>query len=684
MTPQAPLRVWLIADTHNSSIAALKGALKERGTSVEVLELNEALERTLRQRGSELLDTLRGFLNFGGRSAEGSPQAEDSEPVSLSEGEPQESTAQPSPGDASAAQSQGGEQGDAETSEGAGETGADEDTDGVLASAEPSSAPEAQATSGRDGGASAFESIGAPQVPAAPAPVLPSGDDAEALKQALSRGAPDLVVFTSPRYLKGMDWMGRVVGGDALKVALLPDYNLGGAWLKGAVHAFVIPHEGLRAPLHDAGVAPERVFVAGPAIARSYAEAPDAEALRAEFGLDPSAGAITLILTSHFSASTLESMLFQLSLVDKAWQPIFHVGRDEEKAEALRRAARTHGLPARLLGDVANLHDFIAAAELILLHPADEVLIGALALDRPVLMVGDPGPVTTQRDFLVAQRAALHAQEVLRLGAEVELAIRPEVLAQLNDAAASVGRRTGTAEVADALELIAQRRRSLAVSPGSAEEEGPAVSGPFELIGGGRASSSAGAAAARSGPFESLGGEGASERRPSEGERASRRGGFEAAPSSPPLSRPPVVSSLSAAEAKDQLAALIVQERKLERSLEEAQREQDRWSKRRELALQWGESDLATEAENILRRALTQSERDAAQLESVRLQKDKLKARVRGGRQAPAGRFDASRRVERAPERDDAPRGRADKRFTDMEVEDDLARLRQRLLDELE
>lgn len=677
MTLQAPLRVWLIADTHNDSIAALKGTLQKRGTSVEVLELNEALERTLRQRGSELLDTLRGFLNFGGRPV----AAEGGEPASLSQDEPQEPTAQPSPGDASTAPSQDEEQGDADTSEGGDESEVGEGSGGDEASAEPSAASEA-AESGE--GASAFEAIGEPEAAAEEAPVLPPGDDAEAFKQALSRGAPDLVVFTSPRHLKGMDWVGRVIGGDALKVALLPDYNLGGAWLKGAVHAFVIPHEGLRAPLHDAGVAPERVFVAGPAIARSYAEAPDAEALRAEFGLDPSAGAITLILTSHFSASTLESMLFQLSLVDKAWQPIFHVGRDEEKAEALRRAARTHGLPARLLGDVANLHDFIAAAELILLHPTDEVLIGALALDRPVLMVGDPGPVTTQRDFLVAQRAALHAQEVLRLGAEVELAIRPEVLAQLNDAAASVGRRTGTAEVADALELIAQRRRSLAISPGSTEEEGPAVSGPFELIGGGGASSSAGATAARSGPFESLGGDGGEARRPSEGEIASRPAGFEGAPSPRPLSRPPVTSSLSAAEAKDQLAALIVQERKLERSLEEAQREQERWSKRRELALQWGERDLATEAENILRRALTQSERDAAQLESVRLQKDKLKARVRGGRQAPGGRFGAPPQVDRAPQRDDAPRGRADKRFTDMEVEDDLARLRQRLLDELE
>ncbi len=567
MAEETPsVRVWLIADAHAQAVAALQGALEERNAVVERLDLSDAFERVVRQRGGQLLDSIKDIFRRGD---------EDDEPSDDEEGS---------------------------------------------------------------------------QRP-------------QALTEAIERGAPDIIAFTSPKLLKGTDLLGKAVGDDALRVALLPDYNLGAAWLQGAVHAFVIPHDGLRAPLQDAGVAPERIFVAGPAIARTYAEAPDAQALRQDFGLNTDDGALAFVLCQGFDVADLDRMVFQFSLVDRPWQPIFYVGDDAETAEMLRRATRTHGLPARLLGAVPNVHDFISVAQLVITDPKDEAVVGALALDRPLLLIGDPGPVTTQCDFLVSQGAALHVRDVLRLGAEVELAVRPEKLEAMAEASAKVGRRTGTQEVADALMLVLERRAELAVAPSPPEEEqGPTIKGPFELIGAskpeGGARPPAPEPAPSGGPFESL--------RPS-------------APKQPQWSPAPA-SRLSAAEAKDQLAALIVQERKLERQLEEARREQERWSKRRDLATQWNENDLAVEAERLLRRALSQAESADQQLTSVRLQKDKLKARVRGG-SAPVGRAPEPPSAGPASRPDG---GKSDGRFQDMEIEDDLSRLKARLRDELD
>ncbi len=597
------LRVWLIADDHLAAVAAIRGLLEERGAAVEILDLDVAIERLVLERGGQLLDNLKDLW----RRARGSSPAaagQDGAP-------PQASAASAPPADPAAA------------------------GDPKVASME---------VIGPDKGAEAAK---------APAEQSPVAEQSGALEAALQRGRPDMIVVTSPRTLKVLDLVSRAAGGEALLVALLPDYNLGKAWLKGAVHAFVIPHEGLRGPLQEAGVDPVRVFVGGPAIPRAYAEAHDPKAIRGDLGLDTAQGPVALILGAAISAANLDELILQLSLVDRPWQPIFHVGGNAEAAEQLRRSARAHGLPARMLGEVANLHDFVAAADLVLTHPADGLVTCALALDKPLLLVGDPGPVTTQCDFLVSQGAALHVVDVLRLSAEAEFALSPDRLGAMAEASARVGRRTGTQEVVDALGLIVERRQQIEGPPSDPgqQAEGPRFKGPFEMIG---------APPSQPRPARPV-------------VSAPTSGG---APSTP-LQAAPATSSaspLSAAQAKDQLAALIMEERELERTLEEARREQTRWHQRLELARQWNEQDLAREAERVLQRAIGEAERASAQLEQVRVQKEKLKARVRGGQSPPPGPGAQ-------------PPARAGEgivgRFQDMEIEDDLGRLKARLRDEL-
>jgi len=473
------------------------------------------------------------------------------------------------------------------------------------------------------------------------------GEDEEAaLSHLLARGRPDMIVVAADKYLRGLDMLSRMAGGGALRVGLLPDYNLSASWLKGALHAYIVPHDKLRAPLMDAGVDGGRIVVAGPPVGQRYQKELDGAAMKAAFGIDPAAGPVVLMLVDRMEPGDIDKVIFQMSLVERPWQPIFVAGAEQARAEKVRRAARRHGLQARMLGEVANLEEFMGAAELVGMPCVDDRVVSALALDRPALLLGDPGPVTTQTDFLLAQGAVWHVGDLLRLGGDLEVALREDRLDKLRAASSEVGHPTGTTDVVAALvELWERRAEIVRAEPTVTVPDAPATSGPFEVIGGPR-------------PDPSVP---PSEHSPDDAE------------SSP--------SPLSAAEAKDELAALIMLERDLERQLASAGRERETWQHRLDLARDWNEVELTQEAEAQVARHVRDAERATSELERVRAQKDKLKARVRQGTGAGDGLGDKLRRtVNTIAEVLPA----AEQKFRDMEVERDLSSLRERLRKELE
>ena len=111
-----------------------------------------------------------------------------------------------------------------------------------------------------------------------------------------------------------------------------------------------------------------------------------------------------------------------------------------------------------------------------------------------------------------------------------------------------------------------------------------------------------------------------------------------------------------------------------------ARREQEQWRHRLELAREWNETDLAGEAERVLRGHLADIERFQEELDRVRVQKDKLKARVRAGR----GGSSASRSQPSPPTAPTGSRRQAESKFRNMEVERDLNSLKERLKREME
>jgi hypothetical protein len=462
--------------------------------------------------------------------------------------------------------------------------------------------------------------------------VAVQGHSDEDLIGAVSRVKPDLLAVTNPRHVRALSVLEGLTGIPALQVGVMPDFNLHDAWLKSGLHAFIVPHEELAARFERAQVPADRVLVAGPAVQPGYARELDKEALRDEFGFSTSEK-LVIARAENFDVASLEKMMFQAKLVEGNVRFLFHHNGDNSAAATLRRAASDHGFDAVMFGRVDQLERYLAVGDMVITTANDPMMPEISALGLPVMMVGDPGDASAQAAFFERHELGRHVSDMIRLGAEVERFLLEDNLTRYADAARSIGLPGGSKEVAEAMaRALIHAPEWRQVNPGGGREEQGGGSGqdgqddnerrgfggPFESIGGSRggnsSSDSTGAGSSSgSGSGASGGGSGGAGRDVNE------------------------FVGISKAEAKEQLAQLILAERELDRKLGELGKEQQRWRNRLDLAREWNEDDLAEEAEGILRGYLREAEPLQQELQDVRRQKAKLKEAAGGGGRGPAG-----------------------------------------------
>jgi len=472
--------------------------------------------------------------------------------------------------------------------------------------------------------------------------------------RAIRRAGPDLLVVTSPRYTRPLSLLQSLTGSSTAQIGVPLNFELGPGWFDGSLDAFVVPDDRSRERVEEAGYDPERIFEAGPPIEPGFGGEIDREEVRRE--LEFGGETVVLVRAESFDATALDRIVFQATLVDGDVRFLFHHNGDGAVARALRRSADQHGLPAAMFGRVPDLERYVAASDLVIASPAEPDLPEVVARRRPIVLVGPAGRHARQVEVLHGEYGAVHLEDVLRLGSELE-EVLDERRQELEEACAETRLAPGNAGIAEmiqkALGELADWSLERPAAPGGSPTDGagggeePEPTGPFETIGTGedRESPRDSEPIGRLAPADS-----------------SRR------------------ASLSRAEAKDQLAELILNERELERRLTEIEREQERWRNRLDLAREWGEEELAEEAEGILKEYIDDASTVKEELEDVRHQKQKLKRAAKGDRTSGVDSEEATRT---GPNGDPDRAAEIEERFEEMELDRDLEDLRDQIEGEL-
>lgn len=452
----------------------------------------------------------------------------------------------------------------------------------------------------------------------------------------------DLLILDSPALSSMAKASLRVAGSTPFTIGLIDDFTVNTRWRDVAVDLLIVPNEHLvSAHLHP--TSGPASTVAGPPVSDQWVTDGDRASAKTTLGVEAGA-TVVLVSAAGMRADNLERAVFQLTLLEKMANVLFYHDDDDEVAQTVRRAAANYGLKANILGNVDQLETVFAAADILLCDASDPSVLELTLTGRPVVAVGsERGAARTL--FLADHSVVTHVEDVLQLSSRLDPLLGSATLEGLEERVKALLSPNGTKNVLDAIVDGYTRREEIKAEkptrPASAPEptEKPAVALPDKTL---------------LGAFESVG-----------------------APA--PAAENEILAPISMAEAKSQMAALIVRERDAERALTEIVKSRDKWMDRAELAKEDGDQDLIQIAQSRANSARTEVGRLNAEIEVIRRSKGKLKARVARSKKKPAparGNLLPKTPI-RPPEKDDV-----EARFRKMELDREMRRLRRKIEDD--
>ena len=146
--------------------------------------------------------------------------------------------------------------------------------------------------------------------------------------------------------------------------------------------------------------------------------------------------------------------------IERALQVIVVCGKNEKlrKQVAAERTRHT----TRVLGFATNMHELMAASDLILTKPGGLTTSEALAMGKPLFILNPiPGQEAANSDFLLEQGAAVKVNCLEDLPFKIETLLESKKLIQMSRIARSLGKPQAAAAVcAAAMESLARKGAS--------------------------------------------------------------------------------------------------------------------------------------------------------------------------------------------------------------------------------
>jgi len=447
--------------------------------------------------------------------------------------------------------------------------------------------------------------------------------------------AADIVLIDDPRLRTGVRALLKLRRGDPTVIGLVDDFRVETRWRSARVDGLIIPTE-ILVGAHASSDSDTPIEIAGPPVATTLRTQKAPAEHKSELGI-PETPPVILVAAEGMHRETISGLVFQLTLVEEAANLVFHTGDDDEAAGLVREAASAYGLKANLLGAVDSIARYYGACDLLLVDASDPALLELTQAGRPLVLVGEDRGAA-RADFLTDMAAVTRVSDIVQLGAELDQLIASGA-ADTVARAGELVKTSGCDDVVAAVERIVSARAAAPRSP----EPKAAESAPGETTA----------------PASEL---------PSV---------FEPIGAKPTATRNEPTISL--AEAKSQMARLILGEREAERALGESVKRRDMWLGRLELARESADAELVEVATVRVDECTAEVGRLNHDIETLRRSKEKLKARV-------------ARRHERPPQRDqvdetpgapaEPPAPDYESRFRRMEIERDLNRLRRKIEDD--
>src|SRR5574337_910274 len=273
------------------------------------------------------------------------------------------------------------------------------------------------------------------------------------LDRLLRASAPDLVVTVHATPAAALAELRRLGRNSTPHATVYTDFVAHTQWIFEAVDRYFVPAAELVNDLRARGIPPERVVVSGVPVGAEFARPADKAAARLALGLSPRIPVLLLMGGGQGSLGGLETAVRVLLAIERPFQALVVAGRGERFVDRLRRLCRGREGQFKIFGFTESVHQFMAAADLLVTKAGGVTLAEAMATELPMVCFGSlPGQEARNERFATRAGVALLAKSEAELR---EAILRPfddpAVLKGLRDNVRRVRRPRATEIVVDSL-----------------------------------------------------------------------------------------------------------------------------------------------------------------------------------------------------------------------------------------
>ncbi len=274
----------------------------------------------------------------------------------------------------------------------------------------------------------------------------------------LERERPDLVICTHFLPAEIVSWLLQEARLDCAHAVVVTDFDVHAMWLCRRFDHYFVALDETRVHLERLGIPAGKISVTGIPIDPAFSEPRDRRAARERLGLATDR-TVLLLSAGGFGVGPLAHLVESLLELTHPAEVVAICGRNEDLRERLERLAETRrgdGVALAVVGYTTEMHEYMAAADLLVGKPGGLTTSEALASGLVLVIVNPiPGQEERNADHLLEQGAAIRCNNLPALAWKIDrLLDDPERLAAMRGSAARLARPRAAEEIA---------RRSLAL-----------------------------------------------------------------------------------------------------------------------------------------------------------------------------------------------------------------------------
>jgi len=238
------------------------------------------------------------------------------------------------------------------------------------------------------------------------------------------------------------------------------DYDIHTMWIQEGADRYFVATDEMAHALLEKGIGDATVHVTGiPILPAFAARHPARRVLRRRLGIDEERATV-LLAAGGFGMGRIDEAARALAVALPDAQILAIAGRNEELRRAVEEAAAAHSGRIVPFGYVENMHELMAASDIIVTKCGGLTSSESLAMGLPMVITRPiPGQEERNADFLLESGAAVKARSVAHLVYKVRRLLEdPKRLQRMRLAARNAARPDSARDVVRVLAGEAQRK----------------------------------------------------------------------------------------------------------------------------------------------------------------------------------------------------------------------------------